>query len=1166
MTLRDVSLNDKYLAESGRIYLTGTQALVRLPIEQKRRDVRAGLNTAGLVTGYRGSPLSIYDQELWKVSDILSAHDITFQSGLNEELAATAIWGAQQVGTFGTAKYDGVFGIWYGKNPGFDRAGDALKHANFAGSSKHGGALAVIGDDHAAKSSDIANQSDYGAMNHLVPMLFPSDVQDVIDFGFYGFALSRYSGCWTGFKVEPNIMDRSQTIETGYDRGATFLPVDFDMPPEGLGLRWPDNRFQQEARMLDQKLPAVYAFMRANPQINRTIFKPANARLGIVTVGKSYLDVREALAELGVDEKSAGRLGVSLLKIGQTWPLDPDCIHNFCKGLQEVLVVEEKQPVLESQIRSILYNWPESQRPRITGKTDEFGTPLLRPHSELDAVDVATAIAARILNMQPDADIESRRNDLAARASALAEPAPYGRKPYFCSGCPHSTSIRHPEGTRAAGGIGCHWMAVWTPAFATECSTQMGGEGMHWVGQAPFVSDTHIFQNLGDGTYSHSGSLAIRAAVAAKVNITYKILYNDAVAMTGGQPVEGRPDVAQISRQLAAEGVRRIAVVSDEPGKYTNTAAFTPGATFHGRDQLDAIQRDFAATPGVTAIIYDQTCAAEKRRRRKRNEFPDPPVRMFINDLVCEGCGDCGVKSNCVSIEPLETPFGRKRAINQSSCNKDYSCKEGFCPSFVTVENARPRRRAAAKPPEELRARVSDPGASIGERPHNLLITGIGGTGVVTIGALIGMAAHLDGKSASVLDSIGLAQKNGSVVSYIRLSDRDDALHSARVPKHDADAMIACDLVVAADREVMNAIKPQHTRAVINTHIAPPPEFVFEPDLDFQSETMMLRVTQTLGRNNTDALDAHLLTETLLGDGIAMNLFMLGYAFQQGLVPLSAESLLRAIELNGVSIAMNKSAFEWGRIAAVDLDAVLQVAGLKNDEAPETLDDMIARRAAFLVEYQDQAYASRYQRLVEVVDAREQAVKPGATALTEAVARNYFKLLAYKDEYEVARLHVDPAFAQKLNDAFEDGFTLRYNLAPPLISKSEPLTGRRLKRSFGPWLHGGFKVLAKMKRLRGGRFDVFGWQADRRMERALIAEYEGVVSELLDSLTPDNHALAAEVARTPETMRGFGHVKEANVAAAEKRQAELLARFRAGPQVERLTITRSKAAAAAGGT
>ena len=1144
--LRTVALDDKFLAETGPVYLTGTQALVRLPLDQKRRDRLAGRNTAGLISGYRGSPLGVYDQELWRAKTHLAAHDVVFQPGLNEDLAATALWGSQQIHVFGQRpKYDGVFGIWYGKNPGFDRSGDALKHANYAGTSRFGGVLAAIGDDHAAKSSDIPNQCEYGLMNHMMPVLYPSDIQDVLDFGLIGFELSRFSGCWVGFKIEPHTLDRSVVIETGADRLHIVAPTDFDMPPGGLNLRWPDNRFEQEARTVDFKLRAAQAFARANPALDRTLYGGGPARIGIVTAGKSYLDVREALDELGLDEGRARAVGLRVYKLGLTWPIEPEGAARFCAGLQELLVVEEKGPVIEDQLRSLLYNRPASQRPRIVGKHDEAGAPLFSAKLDLDPVDIAVVIGRRILALSDDPELRSRLERIEARRAAPSlGPSPVQRAPYFCSGCPHNTSIVHPDGTRAMGGIGCHWMAVWTPDFTTEPSTQMGGEGLLWVGQAPFVAENHVFQNLGDGTYYHSGSTAIRAAVAAGVNITYKLLYNDAVAMTGGQPVEGTPTVPQITLQLHAEGVRRIVVMSDEPDKFERVRGFAPGVTVRGREDLQAVQDELRTVQGVTALVYDQTCAAEKRRRRKKKEFTDPPVRMFINEDVCEGCGDCGRKSNCISIEPLETEWGRKRAINQSSCNKDYSCNKGFCPSFVTVENATLRKRPAAAIPPELAGALPEPVLAIGDETHNLLITGIGGTGIVTLGAVIGMAAHLDGRGASVLDSIGLAQKNGAVVSHVRIAQRPDMLHSARVPTASADALIASDLVVAADREVLEAIRAAHTRAIVNDHIAPTAAFVRDPDVDFRKGELISRVAQALGRNGVATVDAHELALGLLGDAIAMNLFMLGMAFQSGLVPVTGQALVRAIELNGVSVAMNKAAFTWGRIAANDRKAAERCAGLDTNVVQLfTLDQRIERRAAFLVRYGGAKMGRRYRNLVDRVRAAEKQASPASTELTEAVVGAYFKLLAYKDEYEVARLYADPAFLRRISDTFEDGFKLNFNLSPPLLGGHDGRTGEKTKRRFGPYMLRVFRILARLRFLRGTPLDPFGYQAERRMERRLIRDYEATIGRLLPALRSANISAASEIARLPERMRGFGHIKARNVQAARAVESDLLTKF-----------------------
>ncbi|PWB57438.1 MAG: indolepyruvate ferredoxin oxidoreductase [Bradyrhizobiaceae bacterium] len=1137
MSDRIVTLDDKYAAASGRVYLTGTQALVRLPISQRMRDVAAGLDTAGFISGYRGSPLGVYDQELWRARRHLDAHHVRFQPGLNEEIAATAVFGTQQSAIFGTPKYDGVFGIWYGKNPGLDRAGDPIKHANAAGTSRHGGVLLVPGDDHAAKSSDLANQCEFALMNHAIPVLAPSDIQDVLDLGLYGWALSRFSGCWVGLKIEPNLTDRSASVVVDADRVRIAIPEDFAMPPGGLNIRWPDNRFEQEARLLDFKLPAVRAFACVNP-LDRVIFPRTGARLGIVAVGKAYGDVREALDELGIDEARARALGLALYKVGLAWPVEPAGARGFCEGLQEVLVVEEKRAVVEDQLRTLFYHLPEARRPRITGKTDETGAPLLSPKLEFDPLAVARVIGERLLAVSGDPELRRRLEALAARRLA-AEPAAAVRAPYFCAGCPHNSSLKRPEGTRALAGIGCHWMALWVPEFKTEPSTQMGGEGANWIGQAPFTETEHVFQNLGDGTYYHSGSLAIRAAVAAGVNITYKLLYNDAVAMTGGQPVEGHPTVAMITRQLAAEGVARIVVASDQPEKYRAEKGLAPGVTVHHRDELVTVQRELAAVRGVSVLLYDQTCAAEKRRRRKRGAFPDPLRRMFINEAVCEGCGDCSRVSNCIAVEPLETEFGRKRQINQSSCNKDYSCNEGFCPSFVTVDNAVLRRRQASGYPASY-ADLPEPAPLSLDQPRNIVVTGIGGTGVVTVGALMGMAAHIEGKGCSVLDSIGLAQKNGAVVSYIRIARTPEELHTARIPAQAADALIACDVIVASGKEAMTALRPG-TRAIVNAHVAPTAAFVLDRDLDLDETGYRARIARAVGPENLERVDAHQLAERLLGDAIAANVLMLGFAWQRGVLPLGRAALEQAIELNGVAVELNRLAFAWGRMAAHDMGLVRRVAGLESAE-PVTALDPVEHRVRFLSQYQNDAYAERYRAFVAEVRAAEQRL--GSSRLTAAVARNYFKLLAYKDEYEVARLHVDPAFRARLEETFEPGFAISFNVAPPLISRRDRETGHRRKRSFGPWLLPVLRLLARGKALRGTPLDPFGWQAERRRERRLITDYESMVRSLLPRLARVNHDTAVALASLPDRIRGFGHVKDKAIDEARAEEQRLLARFR----------------------
>jgi indolepyruvate ferredoxin oxidoreductase len=1151
MDLTKISLDDKYTATSGRVYLTGIQALVRLPISQHLRDRAAGLNTAGYVSGYRGSPLSGYDSELIKARKYLEPNNIFFDPALNEELGATAVWGSQQVGIFGKPKFDGVHSIWYAKNPGLDRAGDAIKHGNFNGSAKLGGVLAVVGDDHAAKSATMPNQGDFAFMSFLMPVLHPSNVQEVIDFGLYGWAMSRFSGCWIGFKVLPQLMDASASVSVDPVRVPLVTP-DFAFPPDGVNIRWPDDRFTPEARLLDYKLPAAQAFARAN-KIDRVAFGTGK-RFGIVTAGKSYLDVQQALDELGIDERRAAQLGISVLKLGLTWPLDPVGAKDFCDGREEILVVEEKQPIIQDQLRAILYHLPESRRPRVVGQTDQEGRPVLSPKMDLDPLEVAQAIARRLIAMAPDAQLSNR---LAALDEQAARPGwaktKLQRVPYFCSGCPHSSSIPRPADSREMGGIGCHWMAVWHPEFDLEPSTQMGGEGANWVGQSHFTETSHVFQNLGDGTYYHSGYLAIRWAIAANVNITYKILYNDASAMTGGQPVEGHPTVAMITNQLHGEGVRRIAVVSDEPGKYPANIGFAPHTTIHHRDEMEALQLELRDFKGVSVIVYDQTCAAEKRRRRKRGTMPDPSERLFINDLVCEGCGDCSVQSNCISVEPIETEFGRKRYINQSSCNKDYSCLSGFCPSFVTVEGAKLKKHKAQENVAELVKGLPQPVAPNLDKPYNLVVTGIGGTGVITIGALLGMAAHIEGKGCSVLDSIGLAQKNGSVLSYVRVTASPDAVLTARIPLGTTDCLIACDMVVAAGAESMVALARGRTRGVVNGNVTPTAAFVLNPDVDTDTSELSNRLIRTLGKDAIDFIDAQELSSRLLGDAIGQNVLLMGAAYQMGLLPVGLDAIDRAIEMNGVSVRMNREAFAWGRLAAHDLAMVERIAGLRPDrKAPpaETVAEMVAGRTAFLIDYQNAAYAARYRALVDMAQEAEQGALPGATAFAKAVARYGFKLMAYKDEYEVARLHTDPAFLEKLEAEFEPGFTLSFNLAPPMVAKPDPVSGEPTKRRFGPWMMKMFKILAALKGLRGTAFDIFGYSAERKLERSLIAEYEARIRDISARLTPANYDIALEIASVPERIRGYGYIKRRHLAEVAPKQAELLAAFAlARPQV-----------------
>ena len=1168
-SLLAVSLEDKYTLKSGRAYMTGIQALVRLPMMQRMRDEAAGLNTAGYVTGYRGSPLGNVDQEFWKARKYLEPKNIRFQPGLNEDLAATAVWGTQQVSLDPNALYDGVFSIWYGKGPGVDRTGDVFRHANAAGTSKHGGVLVIAGDDHAAKSSTLPHQTEHVFKSLMMPVLSPAGIQDYLEYGLHGFAMSRYSGCWVAFKALTDTVETSASVDVDPFKVKTVIPTDFPLPADGLNLRWPDPPLVQEKRLLHHKLYAALAYCRAN-NLNRTIIDSADAKLGIITSGKSYLDVRQALEDLGIDDAMAASIGIRLYKVGMVWPLEAEGVREFADGLEEILVIEEKRQFLEYQLKEELYNWNENVRPRVIGKFDETGEWSL-PHSdwllpaagELTPAMIARVIAARIARFHTSDRIKARLAFLEAKEAALAKPRlSIARVPHYCSGCPHNTSTKVPEGSKAIAGIGCHYMATWLSPESTQFFCQMGGEGVPWVGQAPFTGTKHVFANLGDGTYMHSGILAIRAAVAAKVNITYKILYNDAVAMTGGQPHDGTLSVPIIAAQLAAEGVHNIIVVNDGTARAYGPTDLPHGVPIRHRDELDAVQRELREVPGVTALIYDQTCAAEKRRRRKRGKFPDPATRVVINDLVCEGCGDCSNKSNCMSVASVETEFGRKRTIDQSSCNKDYSCVKGFCPSFVTVEGGKLRKGKAAGAPADAFGELPEPQLPGTAAPWGILITGVGGTGVVTIGALLGMAAHLEGKGVSILDMAGLAQKGGAVWSHVRIADRPEQIHAARVAAGEANAVIGCDLVVAAGDESLAKMRHDHTRVVVNSAETMTSEFVrgfaaqarsgnvgANPDPQFPTGSMEQQIVDAVGSQNAEFLDATKVATALLGDAIATNLFMLGYAWQRGLVPLSREALLKAIEINGTAIEANKAAFLWGRRAAVNPTAVAEAATPKQ-AVPEhhrlstSVDELIARRAAQLTDYQDAAYARRYTTLVERVRAAEARVAPGATLLTEAVARGYHKLLAYKDEYEVARLYTDSDFLKRVDEQFEGDYKLVFHLAPPRLADRDPATGELQKKTYGPWMLKAMRLLTRFKGLRGGMLDPFARSADRKLDRELIADYERNVNEILAALELSNHETAVELASLPEQVRGFGHVRERYHAQAKKREAVLLEAFR----------------------
>jgi indolepyruvate ferredoxin oxidoreductase len=1157
MALNHVTLDDKYDLDKSRILVTGYQALVRLTLMQRERDRRAGLNTAGYVTGYRGSPLGGLDQQFMRAKRWLDRYNIVFQPGLNEDLAATALWGTQQAELRGEGRYDGVFGMWYGKGPGVDRCGDVFRHANFAGTSRYGGVLALMGDDHTAESSTTAHQSEYHFVDVMIPILNPAGVQEFLDYGLYGWAMSRFCGTWVALKCMHETVESTAVIDGSLERVKIVIPEDgfdlggrtFRMPEGGLNIRLGDTALAMEARLHDYKRDAMLAFVRAN-KLNRYITTGGrHPRIGIITVGKSYLDVRQALDELSIDEVKCNDLGIRLYKVACPWPLSQRELQEFAAGLELIIVVEEKRSLIEVQVREELYG--TANQPVCIGKKDEHGNWLFPVKGALDPNDIAICIGERILQRGHNELIAAEVARLKQAQRALAEMEDVAqRTPYFCSGCPHNTSTVVPEGMRAYAGIGCHYMAQWMDR-ATSGYTHMGGEGANWIGEAPFSRRSHVFQNLGDGTYNHSGSLAIRAAVAAGVNITYKILFNDAVAMTGGQPNEGNLSVPKIARQVAAEGVTRIAVVTDEPGKYAPGEAWPTGLTIHHRDELMQVQTELARIPGVTVLIYDQTCAAEKRRRRKRGTYPDPDKRVIINDLVCEGCGDCGTVSNCVSVQPLETEFGRKRTIDQTSCNKDFSCLKGFCPSFVTVHGARPRQGRGVAEGTELPA-LPEPKLPAIEGTYDIIITGIGGTGIVTVGGVLGMAAHLEGKGVGIIDMAGLAQKGGAVYSHLRFAERPEDIHAIRVAAGSAELVLGGDIVVAGSRKVLAAAKRGQTYMVVNVAEFLPGDFTRNADFSLPTERLKRAIIAAAGAERVHFVDATRIAKALFGNTVGSNIFLVGYAYQLGALPVSAEAIEQAIALNGEAVAMNQAAFRWGRRAAVDPAAVAALlrptAADGSRRLSQSFEEMVERRVAFLTDYQNAAYAARYRALVDRVRAAEAAKTPGRSGLAEAVARYLFKLMAYKDEYEVARLYTDGSFLRQVAAEFEgENLRFEFHLAPPLLAPVDKRTGLPKKLSFGPWMMTVFKLLARLKFLRGTPFDPFGYSAERRRERALIAEYEALLEEILAGLKPENHDLAVALAAIPEKIRGYGHVKARHLRAAKAEEAELRAQFRAGP-------------------
>jgi indolepyruvate ferredoxin oxidoreductase len=1132
MRHQEVTLDDKFLLTEGRVFITGVQTLLRVTLDQRRLDRAAGLSTAGFISGYRGSPLGGLDQQAGRAAKFLKAEDVVFQEGLNEDLAATAVWGSQQVNLFPGARRDGVFGLWYGKAPGVDRTGDVFKHANFAGTWAKGGVLAVAGDDHFCKSSTLPSQSEYAFQDFEMPVLSPADVQEVLDYGLLGYALSRYSGLWVGLIALADTMDSGATIDVSLARHAFATPEGHRLPLGGLGIRLKDQPLDKERRLRTQKLPAALAFARAN-RIDRVMLGSARPRLGVVCQGQAYKDVVEAFAAMGITEAEAASLGVAIYKVGMPWPLEPIGLRAFAAGLETLMVVEHKRPLIEMQARAALYDLPAHARPRVIGKTDEAGAPLLSEITALSVAEIALAIADRL----PAGEHMGRVYDYLSRVSAASMAAvtlsaDQQRKPFFCSGCPHNTSTRLPEDSRALAGIGCHYMASFGDP-ATDLHSQMGGEGLAWIGAAPFTDERHVFVNLGDGTYNHSGSLAIRAAIAAKATLTYKLLFNDAVAMTGGQRAESGFTVPQITRQLAAEGVARTVIVAAEPERYAQVSDLAPGVEVKPRSELMAVQRTLRETPGVTVLIYDQVCATEKRRRRKRGTMARAPARVMINPLVCEGCGDCSRASNCVSVEPLETAFGRKRKINASTCNQDYTCLDGFCPSFITIEGAEPAPRAA--PPALTAEATPLPAFEPLEGVRNIVFTGVGGTGVTTVASILAMAAHVDGRAASAVDMTGLAQKGGAVFSHVRIGETETSVVGGRTPAASAHVLIACDVLSAAGPDAMALYARDRTVAVGNADLAPTADFVTDRDVRFDADEQGRRIAAAT-RSWVSAPATHL-AESRMGDAIYANMIMLGFAWQQGVIPVSSRALYRAIRMNGVEADANLQAFELGRRFA---HAPASLAD--EDDAPAetqsimSLDALIDHRAQDLAAYQNAAYAERFQTRITRLRAAEAAL--GSEAVTREAAISLHRLMAYKDEYEVARLHSDGRFAAYRAETWKGG-KAKVWLAPPLIARKGP-DGKPRKLAFAPWvLTAAFPLLARLKSLRGSPLDPFGATAERRMERGLITAFEAEVDRLAAELNEARLPLALGIARAPQAIRGFGHVKEASVGPARAESARL---------------------------
>lgn len=1141
----DMTLEDKYRLDTGPVYVTGQQAIVRLMIVQRKIDEKAGLNTGGFISGYRGSPMTVIDVELWRAGQaILGEHHVKFWPGLNENLAMTAVWGTQQVGFKGDAKYDGVYAMWYGKGPGLDQTMDGLRQATLHGSAKHGGVLVLCGDDPDMTSTVDPYHSELLFEDLLMPVLYPADIQDVFDLGIYGIALSRFCGSFVGYKLLPETIETASSIDGDYNRIKINYPK-VVFPPDGVNSRRQNDIYSMEKRARKYKLPAALAFARAN-NLNRVTLESPKKKFGIVAMGKEWRNVQQALRDLGITEAKAKSLGINILKVAMPFPSDDALYRDFAEGMDEVLVIEDKREQIQNGFTRGCYDLPEKKRPRIVGRYDEKGNPLIIAYEQTTPDRIARIIADRIAYFHKSPEIDARLHFLDDCENALskADAINTRRVPYFCSGCPHNTSTRVPKGSKGVGGVGCHYMATWMDRDV-EGFTHMGAEGAPWIGEASFVETDHVFQQLGDGTYFHSGSLAIRATVAADVNITFKILFNDAVAMTGGQPVDGQLTVPMITHQVYQEGVKRIAVVTDEPEKYGHSSRFAKGTTVHHRRDLDKIQRELREIKGTTVLIYDQTCAAEKRRRRKRGTYPDPPKRAFINEQVCEGCGDCSKKSNCLSVQPIDTEYGRKRKIHQSSCNKDYSCVDGFCPSFITVHGGDMRRGVAR---ENLKTVIPKPDLftiAKGET-YGALIAGVGGTGVITVGALLGTAAHMEGKGVSIVDQMGFSQKGGPVMTHMRFANQQSDINTARLTIGATDLLIACDMMTTGMDKVLETLNPTKTKAFINLEKTMSSDFIHDPDLNYPMGALQNRFEAVLSEENTEYLDATHMAIKLLGNSIGANLFLVGYAWQKGALPIGKDSIFKAVELNGVKPDWNKQAFEWGRLAAHDPQAISALMGDKPIKA-KTDAEFIAARMADLTEYQNAAYAERYKALIDKAALAENQKAKGMSGLTRTVAIYAYKLMAYKDEYEVARLQTGSDIKAKLEAAFEGNYKVKYHLSPPIFARKDPHTGRPRKYEIGSWITPVFKFLAGMKGLRGTAFDIFGYTEERKMERGLIKTYKDTIELLISGLNHDNHKLAIDIASFPEAIRGYGYIKEKSVKDTQTNLQKLLSAYQNQP-------------------